>query len=150
VVWDLRYAHSSDDLPMGDDDDTAGSPGPVVTPGLYKVRLVTSMGSMEEPLKVILDPRSVATPAALAQQFDWAKRAFQDIVTAQKLKADANATKQTEFQKQLDAALGGLSAALAAMESADRAPTSQAITLYQQSSAALKTLQRQRAATAGR
>jgi photosystem II stability/assembly factor-like uncharacterized protein len=147
-VWDLRYQRRGNDLSEGDDDDTITYPGPIVVPGVYKVRLVTSNGAMEQALKVTLDPRSMASATALALQFDWEKRAFNDILAAQKLKVEA--AQETDLQKQLDAALRGLSAALAAMESSDRAPTGQAATLYQQSAATLKMVQARWASMAKR
>jgi hypothetical protein len=153
-IWDLRYERSGDGSVDDDDDENANFPGPFVLPGAYKVRLVTSAGSFEKPLQVVLDPRSAATPAALAEQFAWAKRVFQEVVTARKLNADLTAAKTnlrpdqaarradlTAFDKQLAPVLRDLTAALTAFESADRTPTSQAIALYQESSGKFRSLQ---------
>ena len=152
-VWDLRYERSGDDSVDDDDDDNANYPGPFVLPGAYKVRLITSAGTFEKPLAIILDPRCVATPADIAQQFAWAKRAFIDVVAARKVSADLAAAKshlQPEdarrkadleaFDKQLAPITRSLIAALTAMESSDRMPTSQAIEVYKESDAAFRTL----------
>jgi len=56
-VWDLRW-----------------TAGPRVLPGMYNVRLAAGGQRYTQPLKVVLDPRSSATPADLAKQFDLARR----------------------------------------------------------------------------
>ena len=148
-VWDLRYERSSDGSVDDDDNDNANYPGPVVLPGTYKVRLTTNEGKLEQALTIILDPRSVATPTGLLQQFTWAKRAFQDVVAARKATADLAAarSKQTKpvpdlesIGKELAAVTRALTAALTAMESSDRTPPSQVISLYQQSAATLRSI----------
>jgi photosystem II stability/assembly factor-like uncharacterized protein len=144
-VWDLRYERSGDDSVDDDDDENVNYPGPFVLPGTYKVRLVTGAGMLEQPLQVVLDPRSAATPADLAQEFAWAERAFKDVVAARKLNADVTAANKgdlADFKKQLAEVTRALSAALTAFESSDRTPTSQAIALYQESDATFRSLQR--------
>ncbi|HEV2447927.1 MAG TPA: hypothetical protein VGS58_18485, partial [Candidatus Sulfopaludibacter sp.] len=79
-VWDLRYAPASAEADGGE----GGPPGrgPQVLPGVYQVRLTVASRASTEPLKVALDPRSSATPADLAKQFDLALKAWRDVKTA--------------------------------------------------------------------
>jgi len=65
VVWNLRYA----DLPLrgggGEDDDgppRAGSPGPLVLPGTYTIRLVAGGVTTTQRVVVREDPRITITP----------------------------------------------------------------------------------------
>jgi photosystem II stability/assembly factor-like uncharacterized protein len=147
-VWDLRYKRSGDGSVDDDDDENVDYPGPLVLPGIYKVKLTTSAGTFEQPLQVVADPRSAATPADRAQQFQWAKRAFDEIVVVQKLASEVAAKRKAAtspdleaFQKQLAAVTRDLTAALTAMNSSDRAPTSQSITVYQEAATKFKSLQ---------
>ena len=150
-VWDLRYERSGNGSVDDDDDDNANYPGPFVLPGAYKVRLITSAGTLEQPLQIVLDPRSAATQSDINQQFIWAKRAFQDVVAVHKISSDLAAAKKSvddkrkseleAFEKQIAPVTRNLTAALTAFESSDRTPTSQAITLYQESATTLRTLQ---------
>jgi hypothetical protein len=67
VVWNLRET----DLPIrggfGGDDDApqtgGGMPGPLVTPGVYVVRLVAGGRTLEQKVEVREDPRIDITPA---------------------------------------------------------------------------------------
>ncbi len=51
--------------------------GPFVLPGNYQVKLTADGKEFTQPLTVRMDPRSVATPAELNQQFTWAQKALQ-------------------------------------------------------------------------
>jgi photosystem II stability/assembly factor-like uncharacterized protein len=170
-VWDLRYARTGNKSAGDDDEDDEGGPaflGPSVMPGSYTVKLIAGGREFTQSLKVTMDPRSSATSAELAAQFDLASRVFDDMIRAKKAFAAATALRaQLEsIREKLDsghaalrdsiAALsaevndlmtGGkaspeeglrytssaLTAALGAVESADRTPPSQVRALYAES-----------------
>jgi hypothetical protein len=79
VVWNLRET----DLPIrggggGDDDAPAagpGTPGPLVTPGTYVVRLVTGGRTLEQKVEVREDPRVDMSPAERKQWTDAVQQA---------------------------------------------------------------------------
>ena len=79
-VWDLRYAPASAEGAGGGEGGQPGR-GPQVLPGTYQVRLTAAGRQFTQPLKVSLDPRSTATPADLAKQFDLAMKAWRDLKT---------------------------------------------------------------------
>ena len=176
-VWDLRYARSGNKSAGGDDEDEddAGPSflGPLVMPGSYTVKLTAGGRQFVQPLKVSMDPRSSATKAELAEQFELATRVFDDMIRAKKAFAAATAlrTQLESIRTKLDsshAALGepvaalsaevndlmtggkagpeeglrytaaGLTAALGAVESADRTPPSQVRALYAECLAPLR------------
>jgi hypothetical protein len=62
-VWDLRWTGGGEN-----------ERGPQVLPGTYQARLTAAGQRYTQPLKVVLDPRSNATPADLAKQFDLARK----------------------------------------------------------------------------
>ncbi|MGI8962671.1 MAG: WD40/YVTN/BNR-like repeat-containing protein [Bryobacteraceae bacterium] len=156
-VWDLRCAAIRDDT-SGDEIDSEGGPAwraPLVLPGTYKVKLTVNGRQLIQPLVVVMDPRSQATTADLIQQFQWAQRAFADMIRARKTAAEVDAVekqvhdrtpKLDEKQKAslaavtegLRSAVTGLTSALNAVESADRRPPAQVIALYLESAKALK------------
>ena len=87
LVWDLRYASPA---PSGDgysmavaNLQTEPSPqGPLVVPGLYRVRVTAAGKSYEQPLQVGPDPRVKTTQQEFAQQFALAKRIYDGLLQA--------------------------------------------------------------------
>ena len=76
-VWDLHYAQS----------------GPQVAPGTYQVRLTAAGHSETQPLKVVLDPRSTATPAELQKQSELSMSIYHDMQRASEALAEAAAAR---------------------------------------------------------
>jgi photosystem II stability/assembly factor-like uncharacterized protein len=114
-VWDLRYATASG--ATGDPENAQGARGPQALPGAYQVRLTVAGQHFTQPLKIILDPRSTATPADLAKQFDLAMKAAKGLGSA------TDATQQIgSLRRQLSdakAKASGDSALLASIASLD-------------------------------
>ena len=78
-VWDLRYEAASEGGERGP------AMGPLVVPGAYQVRLTAAGQKLTQSLTVKLDPRSTATAAELAKQFDLAMKASRDLKKARDL-----------------------------------------------------------------
>jgi photosystem II stability/assembly factor-like uncharacterized protein len=142
--------------------------GPLVLPGAYKVKLTVNGRELVQPLDVAIDPRSRATTAELLQQFQSAQRAFDDLILARKQVAEIQALQvQLESAKVhvpadqkslldalaaanqkssdiltgengLQSVVAALTAALGAIEGADRTPPSQVLALYQQTAKTLR------------
>jgi photosystem II stability/assembly factor-like uncharacterized protein len=77
-VWDLRYPSAFPEAGGGGEGGPPGR-GPLVLPGTYQVRLTAAGHQLTQPLKVVMDPRSTATPTDLAKQFDLAFKAWRDL-----------------------------------------------------------------------
>ena len=76
-VWDLRCAVETGGA--AENDFGQAVRGPQVIPGDYQVRLTVGGQQYTQPLKVVLDPRSTATPTDLARQFDLGMKASSEI-----------------------------------------------------------------------
>ena len=130
-IWDLRYGRGAE---MGDDSDDGDGPpppGPLVQPGTYRVKLSVDGKELVQPLSVRMDPRSLATPAELSQQFQWALKVYSTLLEADKaiggLTAVQSRSPSVQDCKKL---VRSLNALLGALESADRMPPEQVISAY--------------------
>ncbi len=117
-VWDLRYGRSGENTVEDDDSDGESWVGPLVLPGLYRAKLTVNGQSFTEPLRVSMDPRSPATPAVLTVQFQWAQRAFDDMVDARKaiLQLQSLETRLSKASQQLDPAKRDTAVAIASAQ----------------------------------
>jgi hypothetical protein len=94
-VWNLTWGSSGG--PSADEDAEMRNPsGPKAVPGIYQVRLTVDGKLQNQSLKVIMDPRSPATPEVLAQQLQWGRQMFGETVEARRALAEI-----TSVQKQL-------------------------------------------------
>jgi hypothetical protein len=91
-VWDLRYGLSG---ASGEDEFGFGRPpqGPHVLPGMYTVRLTADSRTYTQPLKVVLDPRSTASPADLSKQLDLSLSVIREIAQAVGAMGEARALR---------------------------------------------------------
>ena len=116
-VWDLRYGLSG---ASGEDEFGFGRPpqGPHVLPGTYTVRLTADGRTYTQPLKVVLDPRSTASPADLSKQLDLSLSVIREIARAVGALGEARAlrgqlaARRKEAEASSNAALADRIAAL--------------------------------------
>ena len=123
-VWDLHEAAPDSlehDYPISAIvHDTPREPqGPVVVPGRYRVRLTANGRSFEQPLTILMDPRVAVAPADLEAQHVLAR----SIVAAMAQSADAKSDVLARLN-------GRFAELLGIVESADAAPTAQALAAY--------------------
>jgi photosystem II stability/assembly factor-like uncharacterized protein len=80
-VWDLTWANTNGKPEENEDDYEYGAlHGPRVVPGTYTVRLKIDGETLTQPLSITMDPRSVATPSELEQQYQLGKQMFTEAV----------------------------------------------------------------------
>ncbi|MBZ5666858.1 MAG: hypothetical protein LAO30_19910 [Acidobacteriia bacterium] len=118
-VWNLTWGSSGG--PSADEDSEYRNPsGPKAAPGIYKVRLTVDGKTQEESLKVIMDPRSPATPEELAQQLQLGREIFGETVEARRAQAEIGSVQKqlTELQKQPAAQTLPVKSSLADVQSA--------------------------------
>jgi photosystem II stability/assembly factor-like uncharacterized protein len=113
-VWNLTWRSSGG--PSADEESEYRNPsGPKAVPGMYQVRLTVNGETQNQPLQVIMDPRSPATPETLQKQLELAqqiyaetretRRVLAEIGSVQKKLADAM-QKLGEQNPALKTALG--------------------------------------------
>lgn len=104
-LWDL--SQGSSDLGNGSVDvagDEEDAPkGPRVAPGMYQVRLTVDGKSFTQPLEIVMDPRSSATPAVLQQQQEVGLRIYADTLRSRQAMAEIESVQKrlTDMQPQL-------------------------------------------------
>jgi hypothetical protein len=87
-LWDMQYSQvpglstGPDDMLATPHDTPQVSTAPWVMPGEYTVRLTAGGKTLNEPLKVVMDPRVKTPTADLEQQFTVAKRMYDDLMKA--------------------------------------------------------------------
>ncbi len=130
-VWDLRYAAPASlehGYPIGAIvHDTPRAPeGVLVVPGTYTVRLRASGASYARTFTVAPDPRSSASPEALAEQFGLATQIADGLDRSFAAFGRAQAAKDTAGAERAARANGSLGRLLSIVEDADAAPTAAA------------------------
>ena len=97
-VWNLTWG-SSGEASADEESDYRTPSGPKVVPGVYTVKLTVDGQTLTQPLKIVMDPRSPATPQLLQQQFQLAQQIFSETTDARHALAEI-----ASVQKQLDSA----------------------------------------------
>jgi hypothetical protein len=112
-VWNLTWGSSGG--PSADEDAEMRNPsGPKAVPGIYHVRLTVDGKIQDQSLKVIMDPRSPATPEVLAEQLKWGRQMFGETIEARRALAEIGSVQKqlAEVQQKLGAQSSELMAAL--------------------------------------
>ena len=97
-MWDLTWG-SSGEASAEEESDYRTPSGPKVIPAVYTIKLTVDGKIQTHPLKIIMDPRSPATPDLLQQQFQLAQQMFAQTLDARRALAEL-----ASVQKQLDTA----------------------------------------------
>jgi photosystem II stability/assembly factor-like uncharacterized protein len=118
-VWNLTWGSSGG--PSADEQDEYRNPsGPKAVPGIYQVRLTVDGKVQNQSLKVIMDPRSPATPEVLAQQLKLGRQLFGETIEARRALAEIGSVQKqlAAVQQKLGAQGAQLKSALTEVESA--------------------------------
>jgi hypothetical protein len=172
-VWNLAWGSPGEKDANAPDGDEGRPPrGPRAVPGIYEVRLTIDGRTLTQPLSIVMDPRSPATPDDLEQQLQLGREIFAKAINSRRTLAEVKSVQkqlsdleqkvgdhadlksalsqlETEIRKilagsadsstsGLEGTTAGIAAALAVVESGDRAVPSQAVALYQESNQAWK------------
>ncbi len=111
-VWDLAWGSSGG---LNADEDNGNPSGPRVVPGNYQVRLTVDGKVQNQSLKIIMDPRSPATPETLAQQLELGQLMFGETKEARRAMAEIGSVQKqlTDIQLKTGAPNTQLKSALA-------------------------------------
>jgi photosystem II stability/assembly factor-like uncharacterized protein len=92
-VWNLTWRNSGG--PSADEEAEYRNPsGPKAVPGIYQVRLMVNGEMQAQPLQVIMDPRSPATPKILQQQLDVAQHIYAQTLEARRVLAEIGSVQK--------------------------------------------------------
>ena len=92
-VWNLTWGSSGG--PAADEDSEYRNPsGPKAVPGLYQVRLTVDGKTQNQSLKVVMDPRSPATPEELTQQLQLGRQIFGETIDARRALAEIGSVQK--------------------------------------------------------
>jgi hypothetical protein len=92
-VWNLTWGSSGG--PSADEESDYRNPsGPKAVPGIYQVRLTVDGKTQNQSLKVIMDPRSPATPEVLAQQLQLGRQMFGETIEARRALAEIGSVQK--------------------------------------------------------
>jgi hypothetical protein len=130
-VWDLRYPTPGAvqrDLPISAIyRDTPREPlGVIAVPGSYTVKLTIDGTSSSFPLTLKMDPRATITAAGLSQQFALATKLV-DLMNRTYAPLSGSQPLEPALRAALAAVNTDLATAYDAIESTDRAPTTQIV-----------------------
>jgi len=112
-VWNLRWGSSGS--PIAAEEAAFNNPsGPKVVPGNYQVHLTVDGQTQDQPLQVVMDPRSSATPEVLTQQLQLGSEMFAETMEARRALAEINAVQKqiSDHQRKLGDQSPGLKSSL--------------------------------------
>ncbi len=119
-IWDLRCGRANENS-SADVEDTGIETflGPLALPGGYKAKLTVNGHAFVQPLEIVMDPRGHIGSAVLLEQFQWAERAFNDMVLA-KTANDEIRVLRIQIAKDLNAVSGTQADLHRALEAANQ------------------------------
>jgi photosystem II stability/assembly factor-like uncharacterized protein len=94
-IWNLTWK-SSGGPGLDEESEFRNPSGPKVVPGTYTLKLTVDGKPQTQPLTVVMDPRSGATPETLRQQLEIGQQMFAETMEARRALAEI-----TSLQKQL-------------------------------------------------
>jgi photosystem II stability/assembly factor-like uncharacterized protein len=116
-VWNLVWSNSGGDSAEALDEDDYFAPRPPrVMPGDYEVRLTVEGKTWIQPLKVMMDPRSAATPGGLDKQFELGRTIFAETLHSRRALAEIQSIQKQLSDLKLSAAQTDLKAAVAKLQ----------------------------------
>jgi photosystem II stability/assembly factor-like uncharacterized protein len=91
-VWNLTWGSGG---PVEDEaSESRNLSGPKVVPGIYQIRLTVDGQTQDQRLKIIMDPRSPATPGVLQQQLQLGQQIFAEAFEARRALAEINSVQK--------------------------------------------------------
>jgi photosystem II stability/assembly factor-like uncharacterized protein len=117
-VWNLTWGSSGG--PSADEESDSRSPsGPKAVPGNYTVRFTVDGKPQTQILKVVMDPRSPATPEILQRQLQLGQQMFAETIDARRVLGEIGSVQKqlAEAEQKVGDKNPTLKAALAGAQS---------------------------------
>jgi len=113
-VWNLTWGSSGESM-VDEDSESRNPSGPKAVPGTYQVRLTVDGRTQSDSLKIIMDPRSPATPEILQQQLRLGQEIFAEVRNARRVLAEIGSVEKqvADIEQMVDEKHEALKRALA-------------------------------------
>jgi photosystem II stability/assembly factor-like uncharacterized protein len=118
-VWNLAWGTPSGKAADQSSEYEYRSPrGPRAVPGTYQVRLTVDDKVLSQPLKIVMDPRSPATPRDLEQQLQLGRQIFTEAVHGRQALAQIRSVQKqlSDLDQKLDGAHADLKSTVSRLE----------------------------------
>jgi photosystem II stability/assembly factor-like uncharacterized protein len=118
-VWNLEWGKpagtAADQL---SEDDYRSPRGPRAIPGTYQAKLTVNGKTLAQPLKIVMDPRSPATPRDLEQQLQLGKQIFAEAISSRKVSSEIKSVQKqlSELEPKLGSGHADIKAAVSQLE----------------------------------
>jgi photosystem II stability/assembly factor-like uncharacterized protein len=119
-VWNLAWGAPGGTAANQSGDYEYRSPrGPRTIPGTYQVRLTVDGRTFDQPLKIVMDPRSPATPRDLEQQLNLGRQIFAEAIGSRQALAEIRSVQKqlADLQQKLSGNRANLKPVVSQLES---------------------------------
>ena len=104
-VWSLAWGDPSNAADPASGDEYRAPRAPRAIPGNYQARLTIDGKTSAQPLKIVMDPRSPATPRDLEQQLQLGRQIFAEAISSRQVLAEIRSVQKQ--LSDLETKLGG-------------------------------------------
>ncbi len=104
-VWNLAWGDPSNAADPASGDEYRAPRAPRAIPGNYQARLTIDGKTSAQPLKIVMDPRSPATPRDLEQQLQLGRQIFAEAISSRQVLAEIRSVQKQ--LSDLETKLGG-------------------------------------------
>jgi len=105
-VWNLAWGNpGAKSADQSSEDENRSPRGPRAVPGTYQARLTVDGKILAQPLKIVMDPRSPATPRDLEQQLQVGRQIFAEAISSRQALAEIRSVQKQ--LSELEQKLGG-------------------------------------------
>ncbi len=118
-VWNLEWGKPGGTIAdQLSDEDFRSLRGPRAIPGTYQAKLTVDGKTLAQPSKLVMDPRSPATPRDLEQQLQLGKQIFAEAISSRKVSSEIKSVQKqlSDLQQKLGSGHADIKAAVSQLE----------------------------------
>jgi photosystem II stability/assembly factor-like uncharacterized protein len=93
-VWNLAWGDPSTAVDQPSGDESRAPRAPRAIPRIYQTRLTVDGKTLAQPLKIVMDPRSPATPRDLEQQLQLSRQIFAEAIASRQVLAEIRSVQK--------------------------------------------------------
>ena len=117
-VWNLAWGDPSNAADQANGEESRAPRAPRAIPGNYQARLAIDGKTLAQPLKIVMDPRSPATPRDLEQQLQLGRQIFAEAISSRQVLAEIRSVQKqlSDLETKLGADHGDVKSAALQLE----------------------------------